>query len=182
VTQALILYAMMVVAAAFQEEFAPLAGALAAHNGHGEIWLVGAACAVGSWLHGVALYSVGRRSRAALQRPALRRPLELVHRHHLIALLGIRFAYGLRLTLPLACGAAGVRFGAFALWTAISSAAWAALFATLGWFAGEFAVQQARHFRHYEIRAGIVLLALGAVFWVWRRRRARVETGDPRVA
>ena len=35
-------YATMVFAAAFQEEFAPLAGSLAAHHGHGEIVLVGA--------------------------------------------------------------------------------------------------------------------------------------------
>ncbi len=178
---ALVLYAAMILAAAFQEEFAPLAGALAAHHGHGEIWLVGAACATGSWLHGVALYTLGRRGRAILQRPALRRPIELLHRHKITALLGIRFAYGLRLTLPLACGAADIGFGAFALYTALSSAAWAALFTTGGWFLGEFAVGQLRHFRRYEIRAGIVLLGLGAIVWMWRHRKASLETGEPRV-
>jgi membrane protein DedA with SNARE-associated domain len=180
VHNAVVLYAAMIVAAAFQEEFAPLAGALAAHHGHGEIWLVGAACAVGSWLHGVALWSVGRHGRAMLQRPGLARPLALVQKHQVPTLIGIRFAYGLRLTLPLVCGAAGVRFAPFALWTALSSASWAALFTTLGWFVGEFAVGQLRHFHRYEIRAGVVLLALGAIFWVWRRRRARVVTGEPR--
>ena len=178
---ALLLYATMVVAAAFQEEFAPLAGALAAHHGHGEVWLVGAACAVGSWLHGVALFSVGRTGRAVLQRPALRRPLELVQQHQLKALLGIRFAYGLRLTLPLACGAADVGFPRFALWTAFSSAAWAAMFTAAGWFLGEFAVNALHRLRHYEIRAGVILLALGGLFWVWRRRRAQAETLGPRV-
>jgi membrane protein DedA with SNARE-associated domain len=181
VTRALALYAAMILAAAFQEEFAPLAGALAAHHGHGEIWLVGAACAAGSWLHGVALYILGRRGRAMLQRPAMRRPIELLHRHRITALLGIRFAYGLRLTLPLVCGAADIGFGIFALYTAFSSAAWAALFTTGGWFLGEFAVTQLRHFRRYEIRAGIVLLGLGALAWLWRRRKASIETGEPRV-
>jgi membrane protein DedA with SNARE-associated domain len=181
VTQALWLYAAMVVAAAFQEEFAPLAGALAAHHGHGQVALVGAACAIGSWLHGIALYTLGRRGRAILQRPALSRPIELLHEHKVMALLGIRFAYGLRLTLPLACGAADIGFGAFALYTALSSAAWAALFTTGGWFLGEFAITQIRHFRRYEIRAGIVLLLLGALAWLWRYRKTSLETGEPRV-
>ena len=180
-TQALLLYAAMILAAAFQEEFAPLAGALAAHHGHGEIWLVGAACAAGSWLHGVALYTLGHRGRAMLQRPALRRPIELLHRHRIIAMLGIRFAYGLRLTLPLACGASDIGFGAFALYTALSSIAWAALFTTGGWYLGEFAIGQIRHFRRYEIRAGLVLLGVGGVAWMLRYRRASIETGEPRV-
>ena len=172
-----LLYAAMVVAAAFQEEFAPLAGALAAHHGHGDIWLVALACAFGSWLHGLTLYSIGRRARTLLQRPAFARPLERLRAHRLKALLGIRFAYGLRLTLPLACGAAEIPAGPFALLTAVSSVAWAALFATIGWFAGELAVSLIRDLRHYEVEAGAVLLALGAAFYLWRRRRTQVETG-----
>ncbi len=164
---ALAVYATMVIAAAFQEEFAPLAGSLAAHHGHGEIVLVGAACAAGSWLHGVTLYSVGRRARNLLQRSAL---------HRIKALLGIRFFYGLRLTLPLACGAAGISFGRFAWMTALSSIAWAALFSAVGWYAGEFAVSQARHLRHFEIPAGALLLALGLAFYLYRRRRMREES------
>ena len=173
---ALAVYATMVVAAAFQEEFAPLAGSLAAHHGHGEIVLVGAACAAGSWLHGVTLYSVGRRARNILQRSALQRALEQVRTHRIKALLGIRFFYGLRLTLPLACGAAGISFGRFAWMTALSSIAWAALFSALGWYAGEFAVSQARHLRHFEIPAGGLLLALGLAFYLYRRRRMREES------
>lgn len=175
------LYAAMILAAAFQEEFAPLAGALAAHHGHGEIWLVGAACAIGSWIHGVALYALGRRGRAILKRPALLRPIEFLRRHEIGAMLGIRFAYGLRMTLPLVCGAADIGFGPFAFYTALSSAAWAALFTTAGWFLGEFAITQIRHFRRYEIRAGVVLLIVGAIVWMWRHQKASIETGEPRV-
>jgi len=174
----ILLYAVMVIAAAFQEEFAPLAGALAAHHGRGDIWLVALACAFGSWMHGLTLYSIGRRARTLLQRPAFERPLEQLRRHRLKSLLGIRFAYGLRLTLPLACGAADIPAGSFALWTAISSIVWAALFTTTGWFAGELAVSLIRDLRRYEIRAGAILLALGVAFYLWRRRRTRVETGQ----
>ena len=168
----------MVVAAAFQEEFAPLAGSLAAHHGRGDIWLVAVACAFGSWLHGLTLYSIGRRARNLLKRPAFARPLEQLHDHRLKALLGIRFAYGLRLTLPLACGAADIPAGSFALLTAVSSVVWAALFTTIGWFAGELAVTLIRDLRHYEVEAGAVLLALGAAFYLWRRRRTRDQTGQ----
>lgn len=177
----LLLYAAILVAAIFQEEFAPLAGALAAHNGRGEIGIIGLMVSVGSWLHGVGLFVVGVQGKAVLQRPALKRPLELVKRHRIVTMLGIRFAYGLRFTLPIACGAADIGFGAFALWTAISSIAWAALFTAAGWYMGEFAVTQLRHFRRFEIRAGIILLGLGAIAWVWRRSRARIDTGEPRV-
>jgi len=167
----------MVVAAAFQEEFAPLAGALAAHHGRGDIWLVALACAFGSWLHGLTLYSIGRRARSLLLRPAFAGPLEKLRSHRRTALLGIRFAYGLRLTLPLACGAADIPAGAFALWTGISSIAWAALFAAVGWFVGELAVTLIRDLRHYEVSAGVALLAAGAAFYLWRRWRMREVTG-----
>jgi len=177
----LLLYTTMVVLVGFQEEFAPLAGALAAHHGHGEIWLVAAACAAGAWLHGLALYYVGHRGRTVLQRPALQRALGLVRRHQIPALLGSRLAYGLRLTIPVACGAADVPFGLFALLTALSSAVWAGLFCTIGWFAGELAVSALHDLRHYEVRAGGVLIFAGLLFFLWRRRRTQADTGEPAI-
>lgn len=171
---AILLYATMVVAVGFQEEFAPLAGALAAHYGHGEIWLVALACAVGSWLHGAGLYVVGHRGKAALRGERFRRPLDLVRRHPVRALLASRFAYGLRLTLPIACGAAGVPFGPFALWTGVSSVVWAAVYCAIGWWAGELAVRTLRDLKQFELPVGAALLAAGVVFYLWRRGRAQV--------
>jgi membrane protein DedA with SNARE-associated domain len=176
VNAALLLYATMVVAASFQEEFAPLAGALAAHHGHGEIWLVGVACAVGSWLHGVVLFHLGRTGRTILQRSALERQLKLVREHPVKAMLGTRFLYGIRLTLPVACGAAGLGFGRFAFWTAIAALAWAGLFAAIGWIAGEAAIRLMYDLRHFEIPLGVALLAAGVVFWLWRRSRAPLKS------
>jgi len=173
VDAAFLLYITILVATAFQEEFAPLAGGLAAHHGHGEVWLVGLAVAAGSWLHGIVLFQVGRRGRGIIGRPALRKPLDLVRGHPLRSMLGIRFAYGLRLGLPIACGAAGLPSGPFAAWTAVSSVVWAAIFTAFGWGAGETAVRVERDLRHAELPLGAALLVMGAVFYLWRRARAR---------
>ena len=170
---ALLLYATMVVAASFQEEFAPLAGALAAHHGHGEIWLVGVACAAGSWLHGVVLFHLGRTGRGILQRRVFETQLAFVRENPIRAMLGTRFLYGMRLALPVACGAAGIGFWRYALWTALAALAWAGLFSAVGWIAGEAAIHLIVGMRRYEIPLGIALLVAGVVFWLWRRWRVR---------
>ena len=172
---AILLYATMVVAASFQEEFAPLAGALAAHHGHGDIWLVGVACAAGSWLHGVVLFHLGRTGRAMMQRRAFESTLAFVRANPIRAMLGTRFLYGMRLALPVACGAAGLGFWRYASWTALAALAWAGLFCAIGFIAGETAIRLVSDMRHYELPLGIALLAAGVVFWLWRRTRAREE-------
>jgi membrane protein DedA with SNARE-associated domain len=135
-----------------QEEVAPLAGGAAAHHGHGSLLLVIAACAAGS---------CGRLTRRA----RLGRPLRFIARHPLAAPLVMRFSIGARFTLAIACGAAGLPVGRFALWDGVSAALWSTVYGLLGWGAGELAERLFADLRHHEIVAvaGVTVMWL-AVF------------------
>lgn len=177
----LLLYLGLAVTVMFQEEAAPIAGALAAHHGHGELWLVILACAVGTYVGDLTLYGVGRRTRTLIARPRFRSALAFIRRHPKAAPLAVRFAYGLRFTLPITCGAAELPFVSFALWVGLSAALWATAFGLVGWGAGEVALRLFHDAEHHELPLiAVVLLVWLAVFVVvqLRGRHTNVDTSD----
>jgi membrane protein DedA with SNARE-associated domain len=174
---AIVLYLTLIVTVIFQEEAAPIAGALAAHHEHLDPLWVAVACAVGTWSGDLALYGLGRRGSKLLRRPGFAKALEFVRQHPRAAPLAVRFAYGFRFTLPIACGAAGVSPWAYAFWVGVSAVSWAALFTVVGWSAGELALRLFHDVEHYELP----LIALTFAGWiavlVWRRVHRRAA--DP---
>ena len=73
----------------------------------------------------------------------------------------MRFAFGARIVLPIACGAARLRIPVFLIGSAIASLVWAALFATLGWLFGETALLIIGHIRRYEdVIAGLLVASV----------------------
>ena len=96
------------------EEFAPISGGVAAHNGHLVIIWVASSCALGTWAADIGLYWLGRwrgawvRNRWPRVGRAFTRTLMSVRRAPWRSSLAVRYAYGLRITLPIACGAAHV--------------------------------------------------------------------------
>jgi membrane protein DedA with SNARE-associated domain len=105
----------------------------------------------------------------------IRRALALVRRRPWRAALASRFAFGLRLALPVACGAARVRLPLFLGATAISSFLWSVLFTALGWMFGETAMTVIGHVRRNEDKiAAAIIAVLVAIFLVVRRRREAV--------
>ena len=103
------------------EETNPLLGGIAAR--HGRLGMLGVviACAMGTWVASIALYYVGRwridwvREKWPQKQRLLDGALEIVRLNPWRASLAVRFAYGLRLPLPIACGAARLPVGLFAL-------------------------------------------------------------------
>jgi membrane protein DedA with SNARE-associated domain len=87
-----------------------------AHDGHLELVAVGAWITAGTWLADILLYYLGRwrgdwvRRRWPTLRVFMLRVFKVVRRHPWRCSLAVRWAYGLRLTLPLACGAARMPF------------------------------------------------------------------------
>lgn len=161
------MYLGLAVTVMFQEEAAPIAGALAAHHGHGELWLVILACTLGTYVGDLALYAIGRRTRNLIERPRFRRALTFIRRHPRAAPFAVRFAYGLRFTLPVTCGAAGLPFATYALWVGASAALWATTFGLVGWGAGEVALRLFHDAEHHELPLiGFVLLVWLVVFLV----------------
>jgi membrane protein DedA with SNARE-associated domain len=180
-------YVTLGVSAIFTEELAPLVGGFAADQGHVRLAGVVLACATGVFALSAVLYFVGRW-RAAWVRLKLRKSPPIVKkllramrwspwRSTLLA----RVAFGGRIALPLACGAAHVPPWIFLTGSAIASLVWAAAVAGLGWVFGEGAVLVLGEVRKYEGWMVLVLAALGAGGYWWLRDRQRKRGDLPEV-
>jgi membrane protein DedA with SNARE-associated domain len=165
------------------EETNPILGGIAARHGRAELLAVISAVAIGTWVASVALYFVGRwridwvRTRWPDKRRLLTGALTVVRRHPWRASLAIRFAYGLRLPLPIACGAARLPLSLYVIASGISCWVWAAVFAYLGFAAGGAALAALAFAQRLEVRLGLVAVILGVVlFFITRRRRIGERT------
>jgi membrane protein DedA with SNARE-associated domain len=159
------------------EEASPLLGGVAAHDRDLALWPVIIAVALGTWIAGLLLYVVGRwrgkwvRKRWRRARPVILRSVAIVRRHPWRASLAVRFAFGLRLALPFACGVGRVPASTYAMGTAASCIVWSVAFTALGWWMGRAAEALLGRMRNFE---GIVvaLIVCGSVAgYVWLRRR-----------
>ena len=169
------------------EEAAPIVGGFAAHEGHLGFIRVILACAIGTWGAGVGLYALGRwrgkwvRKRFRKVGRYVTRLLVFVRRSPWRSAFAVRFAFGARIVLPIACGAARLRIPVFLIGSAIASVIWAALFATLGWIFGETALLILGHIRRYEdVIAALLVAGVLLVFVILVRRRRSTPLIGPR--
>jgi membrane protein DedA with SNARE-associated domain len=153
-----------------------LAG-LAAH--HGYLWFpaVVAVAVVGGFLSDQILFFVGRRygNRVFARFPGIAakvpRAQALIRRWDVLAILLVRFLYGLRVAAPIVIGASGIAPWRLALFDFIGAVLWVFVVAGLGYFAGQ-AVQ------HWVARLdlSLVLILMAAALLagtVWNVIRAR---------
>jgi membrane protein DedA with SNARE-associated domain len=174
-------YVTLGASAILTEEAAPILGGFAAHEGHLGLIRVILACAIGTWVPAVGLYVLGRwRGRWLRKRfPRVRRyltPMLLyVRRSPWKSVVAVRFAFGVRIVLPIACGAARLRMPVYFIGTAAVALVWSTTFAFVGWLFGESAVLILGHLRRYEdVIAVLIVLSVVLVFVVVvRRRRAQ---------
>jgi membrane protein DedA with SNARE-associated domain len=123
-----------------------LAG-LAAH--HGYLWFpaVIAVSITGGFISDQILFFVGRRygNRVFARFPGIAakvpRAQALLKRWDVLAILLVRFLYGLRIAAPIVIGSCGIAPWRLALFDFIGAVLWAFVIASLGYFAGQ-AVQQ----------------------------------------
>ncbi len=97
----------------------------------------------------------------------------LLHRFHAAVVIGVRFAYGLRIAGPVLIGTTTITALRFALLNAIGALLWALLIAGLGWAFGSAAEALLGQLQHFEalFLTGAALLA--ALTWWIRRRKQR---------
>jgi len=151
------------------EELAPVIAGFAAHQHHLGFVRAVLACAVGSWAAGVALYALGRwRALHVVKRwprvfAQVEKLLGAVRRHPWRASLAVRYVYGARFFLPVACGAAEVSSPVFLIGSAISAGTWSLLFTTVGWAFGSTAVLVMGRIRRHEDGLAVVLVAIIAI-------------------
>ena len=163
------------------EEANPIFGGIAARHGRAGMLGVVVAVALGTWVASIALYYVGRwridwvRARWPEKHRLLDGALAIVERHPWRASLAVRFAYGLRLPLPIACGAARLPIGLYTIASGISCWLWAIAFAYLGLAFGGAAIALLSFTHRLEVRLGLAVLMLSIVLLFIMRRRFMAE-------
>lgn len=172
------------------EETNPIFGGIAVRHGRAGMLGVIVAVAVGVWIASIALYFVGRwridwvRARWPEKHRLLDSALAIVERNPWRASLAVRFAYGLRLPVPIACGAARVPLGLYTIGSGISSWLWSLGFTYVGYVFGGAAVMVLRFTHRIEVKLGLAaaFLSVLLVFLLRRRyvaeRTARILAGE----
>lgn len=175
-------YLTLGISAILTEELAPLLGGLAAEQGHLRLSGVILSTALGVFVLSAVLYFVGRwraawvRLKLRKSPPIVKRLLRAMRWSPWRSTLLARVAFGGRIALPLACGAAHVPPWIFLTGTAVASLVWAAVLAGLGWAFGEGAVLLLGEVRRYEGVVVLALLLLGVSAYLWLRKRTRERT------
>ena len=171
------------------EEAAPVLAGFAAHQHHLGVVQAAVACALGSWAADIALYALGRwrALKLAARWPKLISPMEKllksVRRHPWRASIAVRYAYGARIPLPIACGAAEIPVVNYLIGSGISCWSWGALFTAIGWIFGSTAVLLLGRVRRHEDVLAIslvvaVLLIVGIIAWRNRDKvPVEIDTG-----
>lgn len=155
-----------------------LAG-LAAHHGFLSFPLVVAVAVVGAFTADQFFFFLGRRyaNRVFARFPfvAARAPRiqALLKRWDVLAVVMVRFLYGLRIAGPIVIGSCGIARWRLALFNFIGALLWAPLVAGLGYFAGQ-AVQQwlgrIEHEHVLAVMAAVLVIVLSWLALEWRRR------------
>ena len=174
-------YVTLGATAIITEEVAPILGGVAAH--HGDLGLVRVALSItlGTWASEIGLYYLGRwrgkwvRERWPTVGRFLTRVLRAGRRRPWRSALAVRYAYGLRLTLPIACGAARVPILTYLIGSGISSVTWASLFTVVGWAFSRTAFQVLHHMRRFEDVIGLTLVGLVGIGILLFVRRGAAE-------
>lgn len=118
-----------------------LAG-LAAHHGYLSFPVVVAVAVTGGFISDQILFYVGRRygDRVFARFPGVAKRVPrvqaLLRRWDVLALILVRFLYGLRVAAPIVIGSAGIAPWRLALFDFLGAVLWALVVAGLGYFAG----------------------------------------------
>jgi membrane protein DedA with SNARE-associated domain len=160
------------------ETIVVLAG-FAAHRGYLDpVAVIGLAWAMG-FLADQLYFWLGRRHGPYIlaRWPVVRRQADRVHRmverYHAAVIIGVRFAYGLRIAGPILIGTSPIPALRFALINAFAALLWATLFGGAGWLFANAAEAMLGELRQWEGRLLLALVAAGALAWTIRKLRAR---------
>src|SRR5262245_57092951 len=163
-------YALVFVGVAVEGEAVLLAAAFLAQRGFFRLPVLMAVALAANTLADQVYYRVARaRGRAWLERrfgnsPRYRRLIAAASRRGGWLLLASRFAYGLRIAIPAACGAIGMELAAFTAIDLLAGMLWVVPMAALGFYAGGLTGALATGVRRYEEAAALFLVvALGAL-------------------
>jgi membrane protein DedA with SNARE-associated domain len=158
-----------------------LAG-LAAQHGYLSFPIVAAIGAFGGFVADQSLFFIGRRfgNRLLVRFPSVAaraaRVQTLVQRWDVLAVVLVRFLYGLRIAGPIVIGSCRIAVWRLVLFNIIGAVIWAFLVAGIGYFAGQAVQQWFGRLPHTQVlllMAAVLAVMLVSIVIAWRRRRLR---------
>ncbi|KIH81813.1 DedA family protein [Pseudomonas batumici] len=158
-------------------------GGVAAHQQALHLPLVIFWASLGGMLGDQALFWIGRYFGARLlprlhrQQAAIERVTGLIHRHPLTSIFSVRFLYGMRLVGPMVIGASRLSPLRFSLMNLLGALVWAALFASAGYWAGQFLESLLGDLKPYRlpIAVGVVIVVGGIALARHLRAKAKEQ-------
>ena len=174
-------YWVLVVGCLLEGEAVLVLAGLAAHSGHMNPFAVVAIAAAAGFAGDQFYFWLGRRHGNAVIRrwPSVvahsDRLQRMIFRYHEALIVGIRFAYGLRIAGPVLIGMSTVSSRRFALFNALGAVIWACVVPGVGWVLGHAAQSLLAQARSWEAWILLGLAAVAALAW-WlasRKKRAR---------
>ncbi len=171
-------YVVLFFAAAIEGDASLLTATYLAHFGYFSLAGVIATAAVGTCCANQVYYWLGRHhARSALQRLHSHRLFgwlsRALRRHSPLLLFVSRFLYGLRIAIPLGCGASGVSPALFSVLDLAGAALWATVIGLAGWAIGHSLAALVSNLRHHEISVAVLLLLFTLLVLSFRGRDYR---------
>jgi membrane protein DedA with SNARE-associated domain len=170
------------------EEANPIGGGIMARHGRADLLAVIAAVALGTWAASMVLYYIGYsridwvRKRWPEKERLVEGALQMVARHPWPSALGVRFVFGLRLVLPIACGASRMPLRLYTIASGISCLVWAITFSYLGVAFAGAAVRFLHFTRRLDVQLGAAAIILLIVLAAMIVRRRTSDRGDAELA
>ncbi|MDB5851343.1 MAG: hypothetical protein JWP29_5095 [Rhodoferax sp.] len=163
----------------FEGETILLLGAYAVHQGYLQMPLVIGFGAAAAFVSDQFYFFLGRRRGPTIEQkyPRIHQRLDKVSgftdRHPITTVLVMRFAWGLRIVLPIALGMGRMRAALYVPLSAVASLLWACTVAYFGVAISEFAHRLIGNLRHHEhtILLGTAVAALLVALWQLRLRQ-----------
>jgi membrane protein DedA with SNARE-associated domain len=172
-------YAAIFVGTFLEGESILALGGLAASYGYLTFWYVVGVATLGAFLGDQVCFFIGRRygARVLARYPSLAakapRVQALVRRWDALAVIVLRFAYGLRIAGPLVIGSCGISPWRLALFNFIGALIWAPIVAGVGYVAGQALEAWIGRLKHVQIVMLMVLLLAVMLIWLVTRMRRR---------
>jgi len=165
-----------------------IAAAFLAKRGYFNLYLVMLVALAGAYLGDVVLYYLGRRRGVGilLKFPQARRYYpkvkKLFNRFGIWAIFITRYLYGLRFASAAFLGLVKMKRGEFLPFAFLSCMVWAVVMGGLGYIFGASLEALIGQIKHYEKIVVILIIVLGAGFWVvrriWNSRRGEKLNSD----
>ncbi|MEB0204307.1 DedA family protein [Pseudomonas sp. CCC3.1] len=129
------------------------------------------------------LFWVGRYFGARLmprlhrQQATIERVTQLVNQHPTVSVFSVRFLYGMRLVGPMVIGACKVSPLKFTCINLLGAVTWATVFASVGYWAGEFLEGVLGDLKPYRLPIVLCVIVLMVALAVIRHYRAKSRAG-----